>query len=183
MRVGVVVIHAILEMQTISIAIDPLVCFRAAFDFQPPYTHHSNPVRFAKLDEKSKHLQPDQYGLFFSPLQCIPIASRTCCARSRCASCYPLLENIRNHAKVPYVATVTSRQRHLLPRQDNMAIEEPNGQSLITWHSILNNRRVRLISESLVHVCKWIHYTLHACMNDNVNLGTLTVFGIYTNGS
>lgn len=67
MRVGVVVIHAILEMQTISIAIDPLVCFRAAFDFQPPYTHHSNPVRFAKLDEKSKHLQPDQYGLFLAP--------------------------------------------------------------------------------------------------------------------
>lgn len=128
-------------------------------------------------------VQPDQYGLFFSPLQCIPIASRTCCARSRCASCYPLLENIRNHAKVPYVATVTSRQRHLSPRQDNMAIEEPSGQSLITWHLILNNRRVRLISEPLVHVCKWIHYTLHACMNDNVNLGTLTVFGIYTNGS
>ena len=101
MRVSVVVIHAILEMQTISIAIDPLVCFRAAFDFQPPYTHHSNPVRFAKLDEKSKHLQPDQYGLFFSPLQCIPIASRTCCARSRCASSIPSLKisetTLRSH--------------------------------------------------------------------------------------
>lgn len=23
---------------------------------------------------------------------------------------------------------------------------------------------------------------MHACMNDNVNLGTLTVLGIYTNG-
>lgn len=63
MRVGVVVIHAILEMQTISIAIDPLVCFRAAFDFQPPYTHHSNPVRFAKLDEYN----PTSMGFFLAP--------------------------------------------------------------------------------------------------------------------